>query len=126
MSKLKALFLVLTGLLAGAALTLLAKQSQPVTQRTPQFENSDVKVWKTLIQPNQPLSLHRHENGRAIIALQGGTLTIRKENGTSKKVTWETGKAYWLEADPPNELHANLNETTKPIEVMVVELQKKK
>jgi hypothetical protein len=37
-------------------------------------------------------------------------------------VTWETGKAYWLSADPPGEKHGDLNEGKDPIEVMVVEL----
>lgn len=112
------------GILIGALATLLAQQA--TTTRIPQFENKDVKVWKTIIQPNQPLSMHRHENGRAIVVLSGGTLTIKKESGQSKKLNWETGKAYWLDADPAGELHADLNEGTKPIEVMVVELQKNK
>ena len=122
----KNLLLVACGVLIGALAVAVAQQKQAATtQRTPQFENPNVKVWKTLIMPNQPLSLHRHENGRVIVALQGGTLTIKKEKGDSKKVVWETGKAYWLDADPPGELHGDVNETTKPIEVMVVELQKK-
>lgn len=118
--------LVASGILIGAIATLFAQQQPATTTRIPQFENSDVKVWKTIILPNQPLSMHRHENGRAIIALAGGTITIKKESGQSKKLNWETGKAYWLDADPPGELHADLNEGTKPMEVMVVELQKKK
>ena len=122
----KNLLLVACGVLIGALAVAVAQQKQAATtQRTPQFENPNVKVWKTLIMPNQPLSLHRHENGRVIVALQGGTLTIKKEKGDSKKVVWETGRAYWLDADPPGELHGDVNETTKPIEVMVVELQKK-
>ena len=121
----KNLLLVACGVLIGALAVAVAQQKQAATtQRTPQFENPNVKVWKTLIIPNQPLSLHRHENGRVIVALQGGTLTIKKEKGDSKKVVWETGRAYWLDADPPGELHGDVNETTKPIEVMVVELQK--
>ena len=122
----KNLLLVACGVLIGALAMAWAQNKQSATtQRTPQFENPNVKVWKTLIMPNQPLTLHRHENGRVIVALQGGTLTIKKEKGDSKKVVWETGKAYWLDADPPGELHGDVNETTKPIEVMVVELQKK-
>jgi beta-alanine degradation protein BauB len=122
----KNLLLVACGVLIGAFAVAWAQNKQSATtQRTPQFENPNVKVWKTLIMPNQPLTLHRHENGRVIVALQGGTLTIKKEKGDSKKVVWETGKAYWLDADPPGELHGDVNETTKPIEVMVVELQKK-
>ena len=122
----KNLLLVACGVLIGALAVAVAQQKQAATtQRTPQFENPNVKVWKTLIMPNQPLSLHRHENGRVIVALQGGALTSKKEKGDSKKVVWETGKAYWLDADPPGELHGDVNETSKPIEVMVVELQKK-
>jgi hypothetical protein len=122
----KNLLLVACGVLIGALAVAWAQNKQTATtQRTPQFENPNVKVWKTLIMPNQPLTLHRHENGRVIVALQGGTLTIKKEKGDSKKVVWETGKAYWLDADPPGELHGDVNETARAIEVMVVELQKK-
>jgi quercetin dioxygenase-like cupin family protein len=120
----KNMLLLGCGILLGAAVTLLAQQ-RGVTQRIPQFENSDVRVWKTIIMPDQPLSMHRHENGRTIVALVGGTLTVKKENGQTSKLTWESGKAYWLGPDPPGELHGDLNETGKPIEVMVIEMQKK-
>ncbi|MBI4471450.1 MAG: hypothetical protein HY646_02205 [Acidobacteria bacterium] len=120
----KSIMLVAIGILIGVAVTVFAQQQQ-VTQRVPQFENQYVKVWKTIIMPNQPLSMHRHENGRTIVALVGGTLTVKKESGQSHKLTWETGKAYWLDADPPGELHGDVNETSRPIEVMVVEQQKK-
>ena len=111
--------------LVGLAVGLAASSStQPttVTRRTPQFENESVRVWKSTIAPGQPLSLHRHESGRVIVALTGGTLEIVKESGESRTVTWETGKAYWLPADPPGERHGDRNPGSKPIEVMVVEL----
>ena len=92
------------------------------TRRVPQFENDSVRVWKSVIAPGSPLTLHRHENGRVIVALRGGTLKIAKESGESRTLTWETGKAYWLDADPPGERHGDLNEGAEPIEVMVVEL----
>jgi hypothetical protein len=41
-----------------------------------------------------------------------------------KKMTWETGKAYWLSADPPGEQHGDLNRTSEPIEVIVVEMRR--
>ena len=44
------------------------------TQRFPQFENEDVKVWKSVVMPNAPLTMHRHEHPRVIIALNGGTI----------------------------------------------------
>lgn len=118
--------LLVTVLMLSSAMASLVAQQRTGTRRIPQFENEDVKVWKSIIMPGQPLSMHRHENPRAVVALVGGTLKIQKDSGSSQTVVWETGKAYWLTADPPGELHADINETNKPIEVMVVELQKKK
>jgi hypothetical protein len=91
------------------------------TTRIPQFENEHVKVWKSVIVPNGPLTLHRHEHGRTIVALVGGDLKIVKESGQTTVAHWETGKAYWLDADPPGEMHKDVNDTGKTIEVMVVE-----
>lgn len=96
---------------------------QQVTQRVPQFENEHVEVWKSIIMPNQPLSMHRHDHPRAIIALRGGTLTVTSDAGATKAMTWETGNAYWLEADPPGEMHGDVNEGTEPVEVIVVQLK---
>jgi beta-alanine degradation protein BauB len=95
-----------------------------VTQRFPQFENENVAVWRTVIAPNQPLNMHRHEYGRVIVALQGGDLKIIPENGESYTVTWETGKAYWLDADPPGTLHGDLYEGPGVMEVMVIEMRR--
>ena len=109
--------------LALGVTTIASPQPPKTTVRTPQFENESVRVWKTSIAPGQPLTLHRHENGRVIVALTDGTLRIVMESGDSRTVTWEKGKAYWLAADPPGEKHGDLNEGQEPIEVMVVELK---
>ena len=107
----------------GVALGALQQASQ--TRREPQFDNDHVRVWKSIIQPNQPLTVHRHDHGRTIVALKGGTLDVIDSKGkTLKTVTWETGKAYWLEADPPGEQHADLNRGASSIEVIVVEMRK--
>ena len=93
------------------------------TGRTPQFENEYVQVWKSVIAPNQPLEMHRHDNPRAIIALKGGTLTVVSDAGERRDMTWETGRAYWLDADPPGELHGDMNQGSEPVEVIVVQLK---
>lgn len=98
-------------------------EEEQVTRRVPQFENEHVEVWKSVILPNQPLEMHRHDNPRAIIALRGGTLTITSDEGESHDVTWETGSAYWLDADPPGELHGDVNPGPDPVEVIVVQLK---
>jgi hypothetical protein len=100
------------------------QQTGAMTRREPQFENGEVRVWKSIIMPNQPLSLHRHDHGRTIVALKGGTLDVVDATGaTTTKMTWETGKAYWLDADAPNTQHGDMNKGKDPIEVIVVELK---
>lgn len=103
------------------ALTASSSISEDRTQRIPQFENAHVKVWKSIVLPNQPLPPHRHEHGRVIIALQGGTMKIAEVSGASETQVWETGKAYWLPANPPGTMHTDVNVGKKAIEVMVVE-----
>jgi hypothetical protein len=99
------------------------RQRAAGTQRIPQFENDSVKVWKSVIVPNGPLTLHRHDHGRTIVALAGGDLKIIKESGETTVAHWETGKAYWLPPDPSGELHKDVNDTANTIEVMVVEMK---
>lgn len=93
------------------------------TGREPQFDNPDVKVWKSVIQPRDPLPFHRHEHPRVIVALEGGTLQIVEQSGARETHDWQTGHAYWLPANPPGTLHQDVNVGDKPIEVMVVELE---
>jgi quercetin dioxygenase-like cupin family protein len=95
-------------------------------QRTPQFENQDVAVWKTVVPPKAPLTMHTHEHPRVIIALSGGTMKVVNEDGTSEVHQWETGKAYWLSAEEGKKRHADANQGSQPIEVMVVELKNAK
>ena len=112
----------ITAVLVVASVVWSADQP-PATQRIPQFENAHVKVWKSTIVLNAPLALHRHDHGRVIIALQGGTMKIEDQSGTSETHVWETGKAYWLAANPPNKMHRDINVSDHPIEVMVVEVE---
>ena len=109
---------------AATAAVDATQQSGAATRREPQFENSEVKVWKSIIQPNQPLSLHRHDHGRALIALTDGPLDVTDSTGkTMSTYKWEKGRAYWLDADPPGTKHADVNRLDRPIEVIVVELK---
>ncbi|HEV8149781.1 MAG TPA: hypothetical protein VGP61_06310 [Gemmatimonadales bacterium] len=110
---------------AGAALMWGQQPSPSTTRREPQFENDNVRVWKSIILPKQPLVLHRHEHGRVLIALTDGQLKVVGQDGKPLgSYDWKAGKAYWLDADPPGQLHADVNESTRPIEVIVVELKK--
>jgi hypothetical protein len=120
MGKLRLAGLIAASFLAGAG--AMWAQQQQATRRVPQFENEHVRAWKSIIMPKQPLTQHRHEFGRALIALTDGQLKVIDPNG--KVVTtynWEKGKAYWLGPDPAGQTHADVNDTEHPIEVIVVE-----
>lgn len=121
---LRLLLMLSVGLLLGFALGARSPAQEQRTRRVPQFENEHLRVWKTIILPDQPLSMHRHENGRAIVALKGGTLHVVTEAGEEKAMEWESGNAYWLDADPPGELHGDVNRGDEPIEVIVLELNR--
>ena len=116
-----AIILGLTTLGFGAGLAFA--QTQVQTGREPQFENAEVKVWKSVVLPHSPLPLHRHEHPRVIIALTGGAMKIVEDTGASETHDWQTGKAYWLPANAPGTHRQDVNVGEKPIEVMVVELQ---
>ena len=124
MKRVRLAAIIGTSFLVGAA-SMWAQQQQSGTRREPQFENEHLKTWKSIIMPKQPLTQHRHEFGRALIALTDGELKVVDPKGQVKTTyKWEKGKAYWLPADPPGETHADVNETANPIEVIVVELRR--
>jgi quercetin dioxygenase-like cupin family protein len=109
-----------------ATVAVTRSQQSTTTQRYPQFENEDVKVWRSVVYPGAPLTMHRHDHPRVIVALKGGDMKIVEDSGKSEDHPWETGHAYWLPANPPNTQHTDVNAGTGPIEVMVVELEKAK
>lgn len=121
--KIPLLRTVLAAAIILTPLRTLTSQQPANTQRTPQFENDDVKVWKTVVMPNAPLTMHTHDHARVIVALSGGTMKVVNEDGTSETHRWDTGKAYWLSVEEGKKRHADANQGDKPIEVMVIELK---
>lgn len=94
--------------------------------RTPQFDNADVSVWKTVVPPNGPLKMHTHQHARVIVALTSGTMKIVYEDGTSEIHHWQAGKAYWLPKSEGLKRHADVNIGAEPIVVMVIEVKSAK
>lgn len=115
--------LLVLSTIATCSLLFSEEIQSPGTHRIFQFENEHVRVWKTVIMPNQPLKMHRHECARVVIDLKGGSLTKLENTGETSELKFETGKAYWLDEDLPNTLHGDVNESNEPIEVMVIEIK---
>jgi len=115
---------VLFGVVAALSLAGRVAADPPSHALIPMFENQQVRVWKTVLRPGERLGLHRHEHGRVVVALKGGTLEIPQQDGGSRRLALETGKATWLDADPPGKLHGDFNPSaTKTLELMVVEMR---
>jgi beta-alanine degradation protein BauB len=120
-----AIGVVATVFAAGVAVGQQASAS--ASRREPQFENSEVQVWKSTVMPNQPLALHRHDHGRALISLNGGTLNVVDGSGRVMDVyKLQAGKAMWLDADKAGTQHADVNPGKTPVEVIVVQLKNDK
>lgn len=112
---------------AAGAGAMWAQQQAQQSHREDQFENSELKVWKTTVLPKAPLALHRHDHGRALVALTDGVLQVQDKNGkVLDTYNLKAGKAMWLGKDPPGQMHADVNPGTKPVEVIVVQLQNDK
>ena len=79
MPKTRVFLLMIATALVSVIATLGVQEQR--TRREPQFDNEHVKVWKSIILPNQPLRLHRHDNGRALIALTDGKLNVVNKAG---------------------------------------------
>ena len=109
---------------AGAGAVWAQQRVQSTSRREPQFENAHMSVWKSIIMPKQPLTLHRHEHGRALVALTDGRLKVVDKDGKLLN-TYElrAGRAIWLGVDPPGQLHADVNDGSTPVEVIVVQLK---
>jgi uncharacterized RmlC-like cupin family protein len=108
---------------AGLVLTLMLQAPAADMQRVPQFENRNVIAWKSIIPPGSQSTLHRHDHGRTVIGIVGGDLKTVSADGHTTVTHYETGKAYWQDPMPAGEMHRDVNDTLKTIEVIVVEMK---
>ncbi len=104
---------------------MLASQAYAAkTNRIPQFTNSKVTVWETIIYPTkkESLQLHRHDQDRIIVALTSGKLKFVTNTGRTEILTFEKNKAYYFPKNPPQELHVETNIGKDVLKVMVIAL----
>ena len=88
-----------------------------------QFENELVRVVKVKIRAHEEVGLHRDDYPQVVVALKGGTITRLEGNGSTVDVEFPKGEAVFREVDPPGELHRSVNQTCKPIELVIVQLK---
>lgn len=103
--------------------SVAAAAQRPEMTRLPQFENERAVSWRSVIPPHTESTLHRHDRYRTVIGIVGGDLTTVSADGKKTVTRYETGNAYWQTPMPPGEMHKDVNETSKTIELVVVELR---
>jgi len=109
--------------LVAAYACVVSAQSKPEMMRVPQFENDRAVSWRSVIPPHTESTLHRHDRYRTVIGIVGGDLTTVSADGRKTVTHYETGKAYWQAPMPPGEMHKDVNDTDRTIELIVVEMK---
>lgn len=106
---------------AAVVLGLLLQAPRAEMQRVPQFENDRVVSWKSIIPPHTESTMHRHDRYRTVIGIVGGDLKTVAPGGRATVTHYESGKAYFFEPMPAGEVHKDVNDTNRTIELIVVE-----
>lgn len=104
-------------------LVCLASASIQALEYELQFENDQISVAKAKIQPHEEIGLHRDVYPHVVIALKGGTITRLEADGRETEVQFPTGVAVIREADPQDELHKSVNNSSEPVELIIIQLK---
>ena len=90
-----------------------------------QFENDQICIGKAKIAPQEEIGLHRDAHPQVVIALKGGIITRLEADGRTTDVKFPTGTAVFRDADPENELHRSVNNSSEPVELIIIQLKNK-
>jgi hypothetical protein len=105
------------------SLVCLVSSGIQALEYEPQYENDQISVAKVKIQPHEETQLHRDAYPQIVIALKGGTLTRLETDGQATEVSFPTAMSVVLDADPQDELHKSVNNSSEPIELIVIQLK---
>ena len=89
-----------------------------------QFENDQICIAKVKIQAHEEIGLHRDVYPQIVIALKGGTITRLESDGRITDVEFPTGVTVFRKADPEHELHKSINNSSEPVELLIIQLKK--
>lgn len=89
-----------------------------------QLENESVSVARAKIMPHEEIGLHRDAYPQIVVALQGGIITRLEADGSTTDVHFPTSRAVYREMDPPDQLHKSINNSSSPVELIIIQLKK--
>ncbi len=104
-------------------LVCMASASIQALEYEPQFENDQISIAKAKIQPHEEIGFHRDAYPQVVIALKGGTITRLEADGRVTEVRFPTGVAVVREADPQDELHKSVNNSSESVELVIIQLK---
>lgn len=105
-------------------LVCLASANIQALEYEPQFENDQVSIAKVKIEPHEEIGLHRDIYPQVVVALKGGTITRLESGGIVVEVHFPTGVAVVRDADPQDVLHKSVNNSSEPVELIIIQLKK--
>lgn len=85
-------------------------------EKTVQFENHFVKIWKTQLQPKQSLSTNQSTSCMVLCPEKG---KLKQVNPSQSKPIEKQG--FLIE---PSSQNQHLNTSTSPLDIMIVEFKK--
>ncbi len=87
------------------------------------LENDQVSVAQVKIAPYEEIGLHRDEYPHVVIPMLGGTITRLEPDGRMTDVNFPTGTAVYRGVDPEGVLHRSVNNSSAPIELLIIQLK---
>lgn len=88
-----------------------------------QFENDQISATKLKILAHEEIGLHRNEYPQIVVAIKGGTITRIEADGSTTLVDFPKGQAVYRPVDPPNEFHKSVNNSCKPMELIIIQFK---
>jgi len=113
----------IVGATIAAAAGFVRAQPRAEMQRIPQFDNARTVAWRSVIPPGTESTLHRHDRQRVVVAIVGGELKTVTASGETTVTHYVTGNAYLQEPMPAGVMHKDVNDTSRTIELVVIELK---
>lgn len=83
------------------------------------FENERIRVWEFTLQPGETIEAHKHDHDYFFYPLEGGTLEVTRDTGTTR-ATLEVGKVYYRKG---GDTHAAKNVDDHRYHEVLVELK---
>ncbi len=89
------------------------------------LDNDHVRTSKVKLEAHEEIDHQHNEYPQLILSFKGGILTRIETNGTKTEIKLPKNIPVYQDQDPAGEYHKFINNTCKPLEIIVIELKTK-